>query len=151
MIIDLEIVEREVIPSQWLEGLKAYAAIADNANDAWLLSCLTRAVLSVQEKADKSLIACTLCVRDEEAISGVRLYQTVKDIISVTDGRGVACGYSVAGRVVFTMTERAAIIYTTEPKQGNVDMLLPVVYEYATALYDGQDSKTLAAILEQCR
>jgi hypothetical protein len=30
-------------------------------------------------------------------------------------------------------------------------LLLPVVYQYATALYDGQDSRTLASILEQCR
>ena len=58
-MIDLEIIERAEIPLGWLEGMKAYAAIADNANDAWLTSCLTRAVLSVQEKADKSLIPCT--------------------------------------------------------------------------------------------
>lgn len=150
-MIDLEIVEKAEIPQEWLTGLKAYAAIADNANDVWLFSCLTRAVLSVQEKANKSLIACTLRVTDEEAISGVYLYQSVKDIISVTDGRGAACGYSRAGRVIFTMTEKASITYTTEPTQGNIDLLLPVVYEYATALYDGQDSKTLAAILDQCR
>ena len=150
-MIDLEIIERAAIPSEWLAGAKAYAAIADNAGDVWLLSCLTRAVLSVQEKADKSLIACTLRVTDEDAISGVRLYQNVKDIISVTDGWGAACWYSLSGRVVYTMSEKAAIVYTTEPTQGNIDLLLPVVYQYATALYDGQDSKTLAAILEQCR
>ena len=150
-MIDLEIIERAEIPAEWLEGLKGYAAIADNASDAWLTSCLTRAVLSVQEKADKSLIACTLCVSEEEAQGGVRLYQSVENILRVKDGKGLECPFSVVGRMVYTMTESASVTYTTMPKKGNIDALLPVVYQYATALYDGQDSRTLASILEQCR
>lgn len=150
-MIDLEIIERAEIPAQWLSSAKAYAAIADNASDAWLLTCLTRAVLTVQEKADKSLIACTIRVSDDDASTGVRLYQSVKDIISVTDGRSALLDYSVDGRMVYVVAEGAVITYTTEPKQGNIDLLLPVVFQYATALYDGQDSRTLAAILEQCR
>ena len=149
-MIDLEIIERAVIPSEWLAGAKAYAAIADNASDAWFLSCLTRAVLTVQEKADKSLIACTIRVSDEEARTGVRLYQSVKDIVAVTDGNGIGQAYSVNGRMVYVMSERASVTYTTAPSQGNIDMLLPVVYQYATALYDGQDNQTLASILSQC-
>lgn len=150
-MIDLEIIERAEIPLGWLEEMKAYAAIADNANDAWLTSCLTRAVLSVQEKADKSLIPCTLRVSEEEARGGVRLYQTVQSIERVTDCNGSEIGYSIVGRMVYTKSESASVTYTTMPMQGNVDMLLPVVYQYATALYDGQDSRTLASILEQCR
>lgn len=150
-MIDLEIVERAEIPSEWLADAKAYAAIADNASDAWFIACLTRAVLTVQEKADKSLIACTMRVVDDDASTGVRLYQSVKEIIGVTNGRGAVLDYSVDGRMVYVVAEGAVVTYTTQPKQGNVDSLLPVVYQYATALYDGQDSKTLAAILEQCR
>lgn len=149
-MIDLEIIERAAIPSEWLAGAKAYAAIADNAGDAWFLSCLTRAVLTVQEKADKSLIACTIRVSDDEARAGVRLYQSVKDIVAVTDGNGIGQAYSVNGRMVYVMSERASVTYTTAPSQGNIDMLLPVVYQYATALYDGQDNQTLASILSQC-
>lgn len=150
-MVDLEIIERAEVPAEWVAGAKAYAAIADNSHDHWLKTCITRAVLSVQEKADKSLIACTLRVTEEDATGGVRLYQSVKDIVSVTDGRGVEHGFSQDGRIVHTMTEKAVITYTTEPIAGNIDLLLPVVYQYATALYDGQDSKTLASILEQCR
>jgi hypothetical protein len=150
-MIDLEIIERAAIPSDWLTGAKAYAAIADNAGDAWLLTCVTRAVLSVQEKADKSLIACTIRVTDEDAQAGVRLYMSVKDIISVTDNKGAMLPYSVEGRMVYPLGGTASVTYTTEPSQGNIDLLLPVVYQYATALYDGQDSRTLASILEQCR
>lgn len=150
-MIDLEIIERAEVPADWIEQFKAYAAISGNASDSWLKTCVTRAVLSVQEKADKSLIACTFNVREEDALGGVRLYQTVKDIVSVTDGKGESHEFSVDGRMVYTMTEKASVTYTTEPLQGNVDMLLPVVFEYATALYDGQDSRTLASILEQCR
>lgn len=150
-MIDLEIIERADIPTDWLEGFKAYASISDSSFDRHLNAYLTRAVLTVQEKADRSLIACTLRVTEEEAEAGVRLYQSVKEIVSVTDGRGVEHEFSTNGRMVYTMTDKAVVTYTTEPLQGNIDMLLPVVYEYATALYDGQDSKTLAAILEQCR
>jgi hypothetical protein len=41
--------------------------------------------------------------------------------------------------------------YTTQANEGAILELLPVVYQYAAALYDGQDSKALAAILMQCR
>jgi hypothetical protein len=150
-MIDLEIIERADIPTEWLEGFKAYAAIADSSFDRHLNAYLTRAVLTVQEKADRSLIACTFRVTEEEAESGVRLYQSVKDIVSVTDGRGVEHEFSTNGRMVYTMTDKAVVTYTTEPLQGNIDMLLPIVYEYATALYDGQESRTLVSILEQCR
>ena len=150
-MIDLEIIQRADVPAEWIAGVKAYAGIADDSHDAWLKTCITRAVLSVQEKADKSLIACTLRVADDDAAGGVRLYQSVKNIVSVTDGKGVEHGFSMDGRMVYTMTEKAIVTYTTEPIEGNIDALLPVVYQYATAIYDGQDSKTLAAILEQCR
>ena len=150
-MIDLEIIERAEIPTDWLAGMKAYAAIADDANDAWITTCLTRAVLTVQEKADKSLIACTFCVSEEDAQGGVRLYQSVDNILKVADGTGAECAFSVIGRMVYTMTDSASVTYTTMPKQGSIDQLLPVVYQYATALYDGQDSRTLASILEQCR
>lgn len=150
-MIDLEIIERADVPAEWMEGLKGYASIADNGSDAWLRTCLTRAVLTVQEKADKSLVACTFRVTEEDATGGVRLYQSVKDIVAVTDGRGVEHSFSQDGRMVYTMTDKASVTYTTEPVQGNIDLLLPVVYQYATALYDGQDSRTLASILEQCR
>lgn len=150
-MIDLEIIEKAAIPEEWIEDVKAYAAVAGNVNERYLVTCITRAVLSVQEKADKSLIACTFRVTEEDAYAGVRLYQTVKDIQSVTDGMGVEHEFTINGRMVYTMTEKASVTYTTEPAQGDIDMLLPVVYQYATALYDGQDSRTLASILEQCR
>lgn len=150
-MIDLDIIERGTIPAEWLDGMKAYASISDGSQDAWLRICLNRAVLTVQEKADRSLVACTLRVSDEDAMGGVRLYQSVKDIVSVTDGRGVEHEFSQDGRMIYTMTEKAVVTYTTEPVQGDIDSLLIVVYQYATALYDGQDSRTLASILEQCR
>lgn len=150
-MIDLEIIERADVPAEWMEGLKGYAAIADNGNDAWLRTCLTRAVLTVQEKADKSLIPCTFCVQEDDATGGIRLYQNVENIIGVRDAEGNGCSFSVIGRMVYVMHDKASVTYRTMPMQGNIDLLLPVVYQYATALYDGQDSRTLASILEQCR
>ena len=150
-MIDLEIIERGTIPAAWLNGLKSYASIPDDTQDAWLQICLNRAVLSVQEKADKSLIPCTFCVQEDDATGGIRLYQNVENIIGVRDAEGNGCSFSVAGRMVYVMTDKASVTYRTMPVQGNIDLLLPVVYQYATALYDGQDSRTLASILEQCR
>ena len=54
-MIDLNIIERGDIPADWLLGLKQYASVADDAQDMLLQSLLARAVMRVQEMADKSL------------------------------------------------------------------------------------------------
>ena len=150
-MIELTIIEKADTPAAWLEQFKAYAGIADNAQDSLLQAILSKAVLSVQQKADRSLIACTIeLYEDEVEGNAVRLYQSVSQVVSVKhEGNGVA--YSFIGRRVHVAHSPVTVTYTTEPLQGNIDMLLPIVYEYATALYDGQESRTLVSILEQCR
>ena len=102
--------------------------------------------------ADRSILACTLRVEEDEVENGlVRLYQTVADILTVTDSQGNPLAWAKGTRTVSVgAADHVAVEYTTEPREGDVAELLPVVYQYATALYDGEDPKTLANILSQC-
>lgn len=150
-MIELSIIEKTETPAAWLDQFKAYASIADNSQDSLLRAILTKAVLSVQQKADKSLLACTFKLYEDEVEGGaVWLYQTVKQVVSVEtpDGSGVA--FSQVGRKIGVAQSPVVVTYKTEPHLGDLDELLPVVYQYATALYDGADAKTLANILTQC-
>lgn len=152
-MIELEIIERNELPAEWMAGFKAYASVADESQDALLESLLLRSVLRVQEMADRTILGCRFRLAENEVEDGViRLYQSVKSIDRVTDGEGNEIRYTRANRTLSCGVVDAVVVeYTTEATAGNVDELLPIVYQYATALYDGQDSRTLAAILMQCR
>jgi hypothetical protein len=151
-MIDLNIIERGNIPADWLLGLKQYASVADDAQDMLLQSLLARAVMRVQEMADKSLIPCTFRQWETDAQDGVRLYQSVAEIVSVADSvTGDEVHWEKKGRFIIPACESVVVIYNTIPAEGDICDLLPVVYQYATALYDGQDNSTLANILTQCR
>lgn len=152
-MIEIDIIERNEMPVEWLTGFKAYASVADESQDALLESLLLRAVLRVQEMADRTILPCRFRLSEDEVEDGVvRLYQTIKTIDRVTDGADNAVRWTRANRTLSCgMVDSVVVEYTTEATDGNVEALLPVVYEYATALYDGQDSRTLAAILMQCR
>ena len=152
IMITLDTIEIGSLPEGCLEGFKAYAAISDSSQDSLLSSMLTRAMLRVQEQADRSLLNCTFRLEDDEVDGIVRLYQNIDQIVSVKDGNGQAAYWVKAGRTLSVgMVESVVVEYTTKAEQGNIVDLLPVVYQYAAALYDGQDSRTLASILNQCR
>lgn len=151
-MITLDTIEIGSLPQGCLEGFKAYAAISDESQDMLVSSMLTRAMLRVQEQADRSLIPCTFRLEDDEVDGLVRLYQNIDQIVSVKDGNGQAIAWTKAGRTLSVgMVSSVVVEYTTQAQEGNVIDLLPVVYQYAAALYDGQDSRTLASILSQCR
>lgn len=149
-MIELNIIEKADTPAEWLEQFKAYASIADNSQDSLLQAILSKAVLSVQQKADRSLIACTFELSEDE-IEGnaVRLYQTVSQVVSVK-GKAAELYWEPRGHSLRVYGDSVTVVYKTEPRAGDIDDLLPIVYQYATALYDGEDSKTLASILSQC-
>lgn len=150
-MIELSIIEKEEVPAAWLAQFKAYASIADDAQDSLLAAILTRAVLSVQAKANKSLIACLIELREDEIEDNtVRLYQTVASVVSVRSAGAAELFYEPRGHSLRVYGDAAVVTYRTEPREGDIEALLPVVYQYATALYDGEDSKTLANILSQC-
>lgn len=138
--------------AEWLQELKTYASVSDDAQDSLLLSLLKRACVRVQEMSDRSILACTLELREDNVEDNtVRLYQTVSEIVSVTSAQGHRQYWEPRCKNIRIYSDTAIVTYTTMPKEGDIVNLLPVVYQYATALYDGQDSKTLANILTQCR
>ena len=150
-MVNLEIIERAEIPAEWLETFKQYASVAEGAQDMLLKSLLTRAVLRVQEMADRSLLACTIRLTDDETYYGVTLYQSVAEVVSVKDAKGGEPTWDKQGRMIYTKADEIEVVYKTEPLAADIDALLPVAYQYATALYDGEDNRTLANILRQCR
>ena len=151
-MVSLNIIEREAPAYEWLEQLKQYASVADNAQDSLLNALLTRACLRVQEMADRSILACTFSLRDSEVEDNtVRLYQTVAQVLNVKTPAGSEVDWSERSNGVRVYNDDVIVTYKTEPRQADIDDLLPVVFQYATALYDGEDSRTLANILTQCR
>lgn len=150
-MINIRIIEHDSPCIAWLDSLKMYASVADDSQDALLNSLLLRACLRVQEMADRSILSCRIRLTDEEAEGLVRLYQTVSEIQSVKDAQGNAISWSMSGNVMHVDSSSVVVEYSTMPEQGDIEELLPVVYQYATALYDGEDSRTLANILSQCR
>lgn len=151
-MVSLEIIEREEPAAGWLEDLKAYASVADDSQDTLLNALLIRACLRVQEMADRSILACTLELHDDEVEDHrVRLFQTVSEVVSVSSAEGHLQYWEQRAGGVRVYSDTAVVRYKTEPRPADIDILLPVVYQYATALYDGEDSATLANILRQCR
>lgn len=151
-MIELDIIETNELPAEWLEGLKAYASVADDSQDAILTPLLLRAIYRVQEKADKTILPCKLRLEETEVENGiVRLYQTIKSIDRVTDGEGNEIRWTRANRTLSCGNVDSVVVeYTTQANEGNIHELMPVVYQYAAALYDGQDSQ-IEYILRQCR
>lgn len=152
-MITLNIIESSRPSATWLDGLKAYASVPDASQDSLLESLLLRACLRVQEMADRSILACTFRLEEDEVENGlVRLYQTAAEVLTVTDGEGNPLTWAKGNRTLSVgAADSVAVEYTTEPREGDIAALLPVVYQYATALYDGEDQRTLTNILMQCR
>jgi hypothetical protein len=150
-MVSLEIIEREEPATAWLDQFKAYASVADDSQDSLLNALLVRACIRVQEMADRSILACTLELADGDVEDNtVRLYQTVSEVLDVTTAEGHRQYWQPAGKNIRVYSDTAVVRYKTEPRTADIDRLLPIVYQYATALYDGEDSKTLANILTQC-
>ena len=70
-MIELEIIERNEVPAQWMTGFKSFASVADDSQDALLESLLIRAVLRVQEMADRSILGCRFRLQENEIENGV--------------------------------------------------------------------------------
>ena len=139
----------------WLEALKQYASVPDDGRDAVLESLLRSAILRVQEYADKAIVRTELRMTAEVPASGiVRLYEGGGEILSVTDesGEGVEYRALPGHRVQLSLCGvSVSVVYRTSPLFGDVENLLPTVYRYATALYDGEDQKMLDSILAEVR
>lgn len=139
----------------WLEAFKQYASVPDDGRDALLNRLLRSALLRVQEYADRAVVGTNLRLTIEVPQDGiVTLYEGGGDVTSVTDEMGGEIDYDpLPGHRLQLNARRgrAVIEYTTHPLEGDTEYLMPTVYRYATALYDGEDQKVLDAILAETR
>ena len=137
-----------------LEQFKQYASVPDDSRDALLVSLLRTALLRVQESADRALLSCTVrqtCLVPE-ATGKIRLYLGGGEIVSITgDWREPVPFDPLPGPYVQTYVRGKAVevVFTTDPKEADRAELMPTVFRYATALYDGEDAAVLASILKE--
>ena len=138
-----------------LEAFRNFAAVSGEATDALLLDMLRRAMLAVQEWEDKSLLAAraTLVVLDRDDPAGpVHLFLTPSEVVTVEEPlSGEPLEYSLVGTELIPSwrTRNVRVVYDTAPEKADIDALMPKVYRYAAALYDGDDSAALARILQE--
>lgn len=153
-MIRLNTIETAEPKREHLSMFKQYASVPDNSRDALLTVLLRSAMKAVQEAADKSLLPCTLelVVSEREDNDFVKLYQTPDEILSVTDGAGNALDFKRDSNFIrcFMFTPTVIVRYKTQPVLRDAEALLSVVFQYATALYDGESTDTLNKILAQC-
>lgn len=150
-MIRLELIEMAEPSANALEDLKLYAGVVDNGQDKLLFNALATAMDKVQRTADIALLSgrWKVCAEDYPRVLNVYMGGRV---VSATDSNGNAVSFNQRGRRVYVGSDDyVEVEFTTEVIPAEYARLLPVVCEYATALYDGQtDSRILNQILSQC-
>lgn len=135
-----------------LEQYKAYASVPDDSRDEMLYGILRRAMLAVQEASDVAMLPCRLELRITDVHAGdvIRLYQGGATVVSVTGVDGTAVtDYIQNGNLIVLPygCRQATVVYDNEVILAEAERLTPVVWELATAIYDGEDAKAQAQIL----
>ena len=149
-MVRLEVIEMAEPDATALDALKQYAAVSDEGQNNVLTLALKRAFDMVQRTADVALLPGTFRVCASDHPRTVNIYMHGK-VTSVVDDNGVAVSHHQRGRSVYVGTDRdVEVTFTTEVNAADYDRLLPIVLQYATGIYDGQDSRTLNLILTQC-
>lgn len=140
--------------NEQLVEFKNYASVNTAATDALLLTMLQSAMLDVGEWEDVSLLVCTCRVSSvgrECPYEPVRLFGTPDEVTGMVDGRGDAVEGTLVGKDVILAVPAADLVvtYTTKVDAASLSRLLPKVYRYAVALYDGESSQVLNRILTE--
>lgn len=149
-MVRLEVIEMSDPGCSALDALKAYAAVSDAGQDYLLSMALRRAFGMVQSYADSALLAGTFRVCADGHDGMVRLYMGGK-ATEVVGASGESVSFRQCGDSVQVGTDGyVEVVFTTEVSSADYDRLLPVVLKYATAVYDGKESRELNAILMEC-
>lgn len=153
-MIDYRITQIADPTAEQLAGFKAFIAANGAETDSFLLSILKRAMMAVQDWEDRTLLAGTATIVASGRENGgdpVLLYGTPDEVESVTGADGNALEYSLVGRFLLPSYRAASltITYTTAPVDADLADLMPKVYRYGAALYDGEGSPALAKILQE--
>ena len=136
-----------------LADFKEFAAV-NAGSDVLLGGMLTRAMLAVQEWEDRALLCgtATLIVTGrEDTAAPVHLYLTPDTVESVQNADGESIAYSLVGKELIPSYRTAAVkvVYRVAPLDADIAALMPKVFRYAAALYDGEDAATLAHLLQE--
>lgn len=151
-MIEIRIVQSEDPNPNQREAFKQYASVPDNSRDALLDGCLKRAMMEVQNYSGTAVLPCTfeMTVTDVARNEELKLYQSGSVVESVSDADG-PIGYELNGRSIRLARGSKAVMirYRNEIIESDRDRVMPVVWQYAVALYDGEDARVLAEILKQ--
>ena len=149
-MVRLEVIEMQEPTCEALDALKAYAAVSDAGQDYLLVMALRRAFAQVQNAAGRALLAGRLVIKAADHPRTLRAYMGGQ-CVSVKDADGVEVSWHQRGEFINVGTDgpvEAEIV--THVNAADYDALLPVVLKYATAVYDGKDSRELGQILKEC-
>lgn len=149
-MVRLEVIEMQEPSSEALDALKAYAAVSDSGQEHLLVMALRRAFGMVQQQANRALLAGRLIVKAADHGRNLRAYMGGQ-CVSVKDGDGAEVSWHQRGEFVYVGTdEPVEAEVVTHVNAADYDALLPVVLKYATAIYDGKESRELSQILREC-
>ncbi|MBR4856026.1 MAG: hypothetical protein IKU94_05310 [Bacteroidaceae bacterium] len=111
---------------------------------------LRRAFGMVQQAANRALLAGRFIVKTADHGRNVRAYMGGQ-CVSVKDSDGAEVSWHQRGEFVYVGTdEPVEAEVVTRVNAADYDALLPVVLKYATAVYDGKESRELSQILKEC-
>jgi hypothetical protein len=149
-MVRLEVIEMQEPASEALDALKAYAAVSDSGQDYLLAMALRRAFGMVQQQANRALLAGRFIVKAADHGRNLRAYMGGQ-CVSVKDGDGAEVSWQQRGEFLYVGTdEPVEAEVVTHVNAADYDALLPVVLKYATAIYDGKESRELSQILREC-
>ena len=149
-MVRLEVIEMQEPSSEALDALKAYAAVSAAGQDYLLAMALRRAFGMVQQQANRALLAGRFIVKAADHGRNLRAYMGGQ-CVSVKDGDGAEVSWHQRGEFVYVGTdEPVEAEVVTHVNTADYDALLPVVLKYATAIYDGKESRELSQILREC-
>ena len=136
-----------------LEQYKQYASVPDDSRDIILVKMLKSAMLLVQAYSDRAMLPCMIELRATDVESGecLKLYQGGAKVISGPDLDGHDLDYEQNGGSICLPRRAAAVVvvYKNDIITSESDVLMPVCWELATALYDGEDAKVQGEILKK--
>lgn len=147
-MVRLKVIEQGTPSDGALSMLMKYASVSDEVQKEILSECLVRAMDMVQRYADKALLPGKWRIVASDYRGEIKVYMGGK-VEYVSDRHGMTVSYQQFGNTVYVGGDYAEVVFTTEVEPAEYDVLLPVVLKYATALYDGEDSKELNAILKE--
>lgn len=152
----LEIID--IVPDyaeNFMEEFRQYASVPDHSRDALLRSLVAGAVLKVQEFANRALVECTVRQTARVPENGrFELYLGGGEVISVdVPSSAWTASYTALPGGILRISPTgldAEVVFKASPKEVDLARLKPVLFRYATALYDGEDTDVLNRILLEC-